>query len=108
VKKAEGQYSVHETQGSDGKWHEPDVITRLRQRVGNDFTYHPPHGDQVERFTDLRSMARSMAQIIVSCTPVSREQSLALTNLEQALMWANAAIARNEKPAEDESEGALS
>ena len=28
--------------------------------------------------------------------PQSREQSLALTNVEQAIFWANAAIARNE------------
>jgi hypothetical protein len=32
----------------------------------------------------------------VEHTPESREQSLALTNLEQAVMWANAAIARRE------------
>jgi hypothetical protein len=29
-------------------------------------------------------------------TPVSREQSLALTHLEEVVMFANAAIARNE------------
>lgn len=29
-------------------------------------------------------------------TPKSREQSTALTNLDQVVFWANAAIARNE------------
>ena len=37
-----------------------------------------------------------MAEEIVKHTPPSREQSLALTALEECVMWANAAIARNE------------
>jgi len=32
----------------------------------------------------------------VANTPESREQSLAITALEEAVMWANAAIARRE------------
>ena len=60
------------------------------------FTYHAPKGDQAERYTALRASARLFAMAIVSNTPESREQSVALTNLEQAVFWANAAIARNE------------
>jgi hypothetical protein len=33
--------------------------------------------------------------LINDLCPESREKSLAITNLEQAVMWANAAIARN-------------
>jgi hypothetical protein len=33
--------------------------------------------------------------VIDNNCPDSREKSLAMTNLEQAVMWANAAIARN-------------
>lgn len=33
---------------------------------------------------------------IAEFTPTSREQELALTKLEEAIMWANASIARNE------------
>lgn len=40
--------------------------------------------------------AKELAYMICQNTPTSREQSLALTNLEQAIFWANAAIARNE------------
>ena len=36
------------------------------------------------------------AHLIVTLTPKSREQSLALTKLEEAIMHANSAIARNE------------
>lgn len=60
------------------------------------FTYHPPKGDQIERYQVIRSQGLSFAQDIVRLTPDSRERSLALTSLEQAIMWANAAIARNE------------
>ncbi len=37
-----------------------------------------------------------LAQYVLALTPESREQSLAVTKLEEAMMWANAAIARNE------------
>lgn len=61
------------------------------------FTYHRPFGDQQERYEALRAKAKELAILINTTTPSSREQSLALTNLEQAVMWANAAIARNER-----------
>jgi len=68
----------------------------LIKRVNNDFTYHSPHGDQVARYAALREAGRLLAVQIVNETPVSREQSLALTKLEEAIMHANSAIARNE------------
>lgn len=67
--------------------------------LANRFTYHAPFGDQQERYVALRANALQLASLIFASTPMSREQSLALTNLEQAVFWANAAIARNEKPA---------
>lgn len=60
------------------------------------FTYHPPKLDQAERYVEIRNTAKAFAELIVAKTPPSREQALGLTNLEQAVMWANAAIARNE------------
>jgi hypothetical protein len=60
------------------------------------FTYHAPKGDQADRYTELRNFARQFALHIVNNTPPSREQSLALTKVEEAVMWANASIARNE------------
>ncbi len=72
---------------------DPKMVDRLE----NDYCYHAPIGDQVERYQRIRDKAKELAYIIVAHTPVSREQSVALTNLEQAVMMANAAIARNEK-----------
>jgi len=41
-------------------------------------------------------MAKIFAQELCRFCPDSRERSLALTKLEEAVSWANAAIARNE------------
>ena len=60
------------------------------------FTYHAPKADQPARYVQLRDNARMLAELIQMLTPKSREQSLALTSLEEAVMWANAAIARRE------------
>ena len=60
------------------------------------FTYHAPHRDQQERYQEIRDFAARFADLIISLTPDSREQALAITNLEEAVMWANAAIARRE------------
>lgn len=67
-----------------------------KARLETAFTYHPPHGDQPVRYVRLREAAKGLAALIAELTPKSREQSVALTNLETAVFWANAAIARNE------------
>jgi hypothetical protein len=58
------------------------------------FTYHSPRDDQPRKYTMLREQAKELAEGMVMDCPQSRELSLALTHLEQAVMWANAAIAR--------------
>jgi hypothetical protein len=60
----------------------------------NRFTYHSPTGDQTERYKILRAAGKDLAELMGNHCPESRELSLALTNLEQAVFWANAAIAR--------------
>lgn len=64
--------------------------------IAKRFTYHPPKPGQPERYEAIRAMAKEFAERIVIETPESREQSLALTKLEETVFWANAAIARNE------------
>ena len=70
---------------------------RLFDQIENNFTYHSPFGDQPQRYVKIRDEAKALAITILRHTPPSKEQSLALTNLEQTIFWANAAIARNEK-----------
>lgn len=61
----------------------------------NRFTYHPPKEGQVLAYERIRGLALQLAELVVAATPVSREQSLALTHVEEAVFWANAAIARH-------------
>jgi len=68
-----------------------------KAQIENNFSYHAPMKDQYLRYEQIREEGKKMAQLLVQDCPPSRELSLALTNLEQAIMWANAAIARNEK-----------
>ena len=67
-----------------------------QQRIDNDYSYHPPKEDQPDRYIRIRQAARELAMVICENTPTSREQSLALTDLDRVVMEANAAIARNE------------
>lgn len=60
------------------------------------FTYHAPKEGQPEKYDVIREVAFSFAEIINNMCPDSREKSLALTALEECVMWANASIARNE------------
>jgi hypothetical protein len=60
------------------------------------FSYHPPITDQAVRYQDIRSAAWEFAALIMRDCPDSRERATSLTHLDAAVMFANAAIARNE------------
>lgn len=68
----------------------------MNERIENDFTYHPPIDGQHQRYVTLRETAKDFAYLVWDSCPESRERSLAMTKIEEAVMWANAAIARNE------------
>jgi hypothetical protein len=61
----------------------------------NRFTYHPPQNGQAEQYQLIRAQAHNLALILNQQCPDSREKSLAITHLEDTVMWANASIARN-------------
>lgn len=66
------------------------------EQIENTFSYHPPFGNQAIRYERIRAEAKAFALTLQRSCPESREKSLALTNLQQAVMFANAAIAINE------------
>jgi hypothetical protein len=66
--------------------------------IENTFTYHAPFGTQQDRYVSIRNAAKLLAQVVQDSCPESREKSLALTAVQQGVMWANASIAINEKP----------
>ncbi len=55
--------------------------------------------NQSERYDRIRHEAAKLSAMLNQACPPSRELSLAQTNLEQVVMWANAAIVRNEQHA---------
>lgn len=69
---------------------------QVLEDVERRFTYHAPKGNQPSRYDLIRDLGKQMALLVLRETPESREQSLAITKLEEAVMWANAAIARRE------------
>lgn len=67
----------------------------LSDRIHNDFTYHPPTGEQqVQDFVSIREEAKRFALLINNLVPDGREKSTAISKIEEAVFWANAGIAR--------------
>lgn len=72
----------------------PRAITEAE--LFNRFAYHQPGSqDVIEAHGSTRLACLELARKVVSSCPPSRETSLAVTAIEDAMMWANAAIARH-------------
>lgn len=62
--------------------------------IANRFAFHPATTEEKrDAHTSVRLHCADLAHYIVDHTPAGREQSLALTKLEETMHWANAAIA---------------
>ena len=59
------------------------------------FRYHAPTPDKIPKYEELRAAFKTLAIAIHEKCPNSRERSIALTNLETAMFWANASVARH-------------
>ena len=66
-----------------------------KKTMENNFSYHAPKPGQPEKYGKLRQKGKELAYLIAELCPDSREKSLAVTKLEEAIMWANASIARS-------------
>jgi len=64
------------------------------------FRYHPPTENQKSRCSEIRRQGKVFSAIVSTCTLQSAEQTLAIRKIQEAVMWANAAIAINEPDAE--------
>lgn len=58
-------------------------------------TNHTPTPEAQRKIEHFRTTAKAMANAIIEFTPQSREQSIALTKLEEMSFFAIAAIVRN-------------
>ena len=61
----------------------------------NRFQFHPANSEAArDAHQGVREACHSCASVLVQNTPKGREQSLAITKIEEAMFWANAAVAR--------------
>lgn len=68
---------------------------QFNSTIQNNFSYHAPKEEQVEKYEEIRKKAKELAYLMEEIVANSHEKSLAMTNLEQAVFWANAGISRN-------------
>ena len=73
-----------------------ELSAQDQKRLENNFVYHPPKDDQPARYVALREAWKVIAVTVMEMCPPSQERSVALTHIEEGMMAANAAIARNE------------
>lgn len=59
------------------------------------FTYHAPDAVKAQAHDSVRRWCRDLADFLNRELPEGREKSLAMTHLEEVMMWANAALARD-------------
>lgn len=70
------------------------IPQKVRFELDKNFTYHAPKPGQPEIYTQLRKAMKDAAELVCHLCPASRERSVALTKLEEAMFWANASVAR--------------
>lgn len=63
--------------------------------LANRFNYHPANTPERQKaHENVREDLKHVAINLLALLPEGREKSLAFTKLEEAMFWANAAIAR--------------
>ncbi len=65
------------------------------EEIERRITYHPPSAAARRRHDAVRAQIRMTMQRMNVELPSCREMSIVMTKLEEAMYWANAAIARN-------------
>jgi hypothetical protein len=64
----------------------------------NRFEYHAPNEAKKTAHEKIRWECHCLADLFNELLPDGRDKALAITQLEIAMFWANASIARNQEP----------
>lgn len=60
------------------------------------FDFHPANTEEKRNeHSSVRMKMKDLAEYVAENVPDGREQALAITKIEEAMFWTNAAIARN-------------
>lgn len=87
---------TNQNAGNVNNFLEATIVDKLTpDDLDTRFCHHPLQSNQSEVCDFIRSKCRELAGKLVANIPASREQSLAITHLEEVVFWANAAIARH-------------
>lgn len=70
-------------------------MTLTNEDLNNRFTYHKPNEKTIMTHQLIRNFGLELANELNNLLPDGREKSLAITKLEEVVMWANASLARN-------------
>lgn len=71
-------------------------LTPFQKDMINRFSFHPAKDVPTANAHEaIREACLKLSSFIDSYVPNGREKSLALTHLEEVMMWSNAGIARN-------------
>lgn len=68
--------------------------------MNKSYQYHKPSAEGLEKVAKLREAFSTIDDIVQQLAPSSRERSLAITNIEQAAMWAIKAVVVNDPESE--------
>lgn len=71
-------------------------MSDYKRHLRHIYTYHPPSKAAIPKFTKIREAALELALLLAELCPDSFELETAQLKLEEVVMHANAAIARNE------------
>jgi len=74
-----------------------DVKIKIMGELENKFIYKTPSPKGIRTHQQLSELFIHLADWVLKLVPAGREQSLALTKLEEAKFWASAGVARNEE-----------
>jgi hypothetical protein len=73
----------------------PAVALQLRdEELTNRFIHHPPGPGQPELYEQIRAAGLDLARLLNAYCPAGPELAHAIDAVDQAVMWANAAVAR--------------
>lgn len=65
----------------------------MSAEIAERFKFHPATEVTGPMHENVRDVHRQVAEWVETNVPDSREKSLALTSLQQSMMWCNAAVA---------------